>query len=80
MAGMSSRTLQRRLAEQGLTYKQLLDQLRFLCALTMAERSDASIGEIARLLGYSAAPQFSRAFRRWTGMTFQALRNRLALE
>jgi AraC-like DNA-binding protein len=77
MAGMSSRTLQRRLAKEGLTYKGLLDQLRFLHALTMAEGSDASIGEIARLLGYSATPHFSRAFRRWTGTTFRTLRNRL---
>ena len=77
LAGMSPRTLQRRLAEEGLTYRQLLDQVRFLLALTMAEGSDASIGEIARLLGYSATPHFSRAFRRWTGTTFRALRHRL---
>ncbi len=80
MLGTSPRTLQRRLAEEGLTYVRFVDQLRFDRALTMVEGSDASIGEIARLVGYSGAPHFSRAFRRWTGTNCQAIRNRLVSE
>jgi AraC-like DNA-binding protein len=77
MLGTSPRTLQRRLAHEGLTYFSFVDQLRFERAMTMVEGSDASVGEIARLVGYSAAPHFSRAFRRWTGTTCQAIRSRL---
>lgn len=64
--GMSSRTLARHLAEQNLTYKGLLDDVRHKLALRyLNDRIGAK--QVAYLLGYSEVAAFSHAFRRWTG-------------
>jgi AraC-like DNA-binding protein len=63
---LSSRTLKRRLAAQGMTYSDVLDEQRKGAALLLL-RSGESIGEIAERLGYSDTANFGRAFRRWTG-------------
>ena len=65
--GMSSRTLTRRLAEDGLTYKDLLDELRRKLALQYLRDKRISIKKVAYLLGYSEISAFYHAFRRWTG-------------
>ncbi len=66
---LSERTLQRRLAEEGSSYQQLLNDTR----QQLAERHLASgrlpAAEIALLLGYSEPSVFFRAFRHWTGLT-----------
>jgi AraC-like DNA-binding protein len=72
--GMSSRTLQRRLSEHGLSYQQVLDRMRRELAERSIAGSSLSIGEIAYLVGYSEPAAFHRAFRRWTGATPQAYR------
>jgi AraC-like DNA-binding protein len=66
---MSSRTLKRRLAAQGVTFSELLDQERCSLARTFVGASPLSLLEIAERLGYSSLPNFARAFRRWTGQT-----------
>ena len=65
--GMSSRTLTRRLAEDGLTYKGLLDEVRQKLAMRYLKDSRISIKNVAYLLGYSEVSAFYHAFRRWTG-------------
>jgi AraC-like DNA-binding protein len=74
--GMSTRTLQRRLAAAGLSYQELLDETRREAAERCIANSSLSIGEIAYLLGYSEPAAFHRAFKRWMGVTPQAFRQR----
>lgn len=62
---MSSRTLRRRLKEEGTTYEEVLDQLRRALAERYLDRRDMSLNQIALLLGYSDPSAFRRAFRRW---------------
>ncbi|MFT4171978.1 MAG: AraC family transcriptional regulator [Rhodocyclaceae bacterium] len=64
---MSERTLQRRLAEQGLTYAEVLDTLRRDLAADHLRNSRTTVNEVAYLLGFSEVASFNRAFRRWTG-------------
>ena len=64
---VSGRTLSRRLAEEGTSFRGILDDVRreFACAL-LQDRS-LSVGDIAFFLHYSEPAAFHRAFRRWTG-------------
>ncbi len=64
--GISPRTLQRRLQEAGTTFEDALDGIRREQALRFLEDGLLSVTEIAMRLGYSDAPHFIRAFRRWT--------------
>jgi AraC-like DNA-binding protein len=66
---MNPRTLQRRLAEKGLTHSVLLDQIRRGLALKYIVDAGLSVHEIAYLLQFSDATAFARAFKRWTGET-----------
>jgi AraC-like DNA-binding protein len=66
---MSRRTLQRKLAEADLTYQQLVDDTRRDLALRYIEDPARSITEITFLLGLSGQSAFTRAFRRWTGVS-----------
>lgn len=67
--GMAPRTLQRRLTEAGTSYRALRDEVRSDLALRHVQRSDLSFGQVAYLLGYDSQAAFSRAFRRWHGVT-----------
>jgi len=75
--GMSTRTLSRRLADENVTYLELVDNLRQSLAHQYLKDSSVSLAQIAWLLGYENATSFSHAFRRWTGQTPSALRRRL---
>jgi AraC-like DNA-binding protein len=72
--GMSARTLQRRLAGEGVSYQKLLDDERKAAAGRFVAESTLAIGEIAYLLGYSEAAAFHRAFKRWYGRTPERFR------
>jgi AraC-like DNA-binding protein len=73
---VSTRTLKRRLAEHGTTFTEILDDVRRQRALLLVENRELSIGEVAARLGYTEVPNFTRAFRRWTGKTPAAYRVR----
>jgi len=70
----SPRTLQRRLAAEGLSYQKVLDDWRRDAAQRHLAASALSIGEIAYLLGFSEPAPFHRAFKRWYGVTPQTFR------
>ncbi|MEM8632698.1 MAG: AraC family transcriptional regulator [Pseudomonadota bacterium] len=72
--GMSKRTLSRRLAEEGTSFRRVLDGLRRVFAEAYLKDSDLSLTEIAFLLGYSDLSSFSTAFRRWTGKAPRSVR------
>ena len=74
---ISARTLQRRLKEEGYSYKELIDELRKEFAISYLKRRDLSISEIAYLLSYAEASAFSRSFKRWTGKTPGSYQNEL---
>ena len=63
--GMSTRTLQRRLDEEGTSFGDILDALRHGLASVMLREQAVSIHELTYLLGYSEPSAFYRAFRRW---------------
>ena len=67
--GMSIRTLQRRLRDWGHSFEDIVDTTRREIAMDRLARGTRSITEIAFLLGYSDLSHFTRAFRRWTGVT-----------
>ncbi len=67
--GMSVRSLQRRLSEEGTTYSDLLDRLRRELAVEYLADPRVSIGEAAFLLGYGELASFYRAVQRWSGKT-----------
>lgn len=66
---MGTRTLGRRLEQEGTTFKELLDELRRRLALGYVAGSELALSEIALLLGFSQVAAFHRAFKRWTGQT-----------
>lgn len=66
---LSERTLQRRLAEEGCSYQQLLSDTRRQLAEQHLREGRLPATEIALLLGYSEPSVFFRAFRQWTGLT-----------
>ena len=66
---LSERSLQRRLADEGVTFEGLLDELRHELALRYLADRKIAVAEVAYLLGYSEPSPFHRAFKRWTGLT-----------
>lgn len=76
--GMSERSLQRRLADEHVTFDALLDEVRRELALHYLSDAKIAVAEIAYLLGYSEPSPFHRAFKRWTGKTPAEARKRAA--
>jgi len=72
--GVGTRTLQRRLQDEGTTFQQTLDTLRDSLAHHYLRNTALSGAEISFLLGYEDANSFARAFHVWTGRTPQAVR------
>jgi AraC-like DNA-binding protein len=75
---MSPRTLQRKLAEENTTYLQLVDDTRKDLALRYIEDPRRSVTDITFSLGFSQPSAFTRAFRRWTGLSPSDYRTRMA--
>ncbi|HTT03141.1 MAG TPA: AraC family transcriptional regulator [Steroidobacteraceae bacterium] len=69
LLNMSTRTLQRKLSESRTTFKEILDETRHALALEYLSTAQHSVGEITHLLGFSRSSSFTRAFRRWTGLS-----------
>ncbi|WP_338874532.1 AraC family transcriptional regulator ligand-binding domain-containing protein [Spirosoma sp. SC4-14] len=66
---VSSRSLQRKLQEEGVTYQQLTDSMRKSLALHYLKSGNYPVKEVSYILGYNELSAFNRAFRRWTGTT-----------
>jgi AraC-like DNA-binding protein len=65
--GLSARTLQRRLAEEGATFQQVMQEARRELARHYLLHSSRELNETAYLLGYEDAHSFFRAFHDWEG-------------
>lgn len=76
--GLSTRTLHRRLHEEGASFRGIKDALRREMALARLEKTGQGVAEIAAALGYSEPSAFFRAFQGWTGMAPTAYRKRRA--
>jgi AraC-like DNA-binding protein len=67
-AGMSARTFQRQLKEEGASFSDLQADVRQSETLKRLKERNLTIAAIAKDLGYSDQATFTRAFRRWTGV------------
>lgn len=67
LLGMSNRTLTRRLAENGLTFRDLIKKTQLEIAKKLLRNPLRSVAEIAFETGFSEQSAFNRAFKRWTG-------------
>jgi AraC-like DNA-binding protein len=65
---ISSRTLQRRLQDEGLSFQRVLEEARHHLARHYLNNSVLELNEAAYLLGYNDANSFVRAFRTWEGI------------
>jgi AraC-like DNA-binding protein len=72
--GMSGRTLQRALAHEHLSFRQVLDEVRWSIAARLVAASDLPLEQIAERVGYADGKAFRRAFRRWAGVAPVELR------
>lgn len=66
---VSTRTLKRRLQEEGRNFRALVDHVLEMRATQMLQEEGLSVSEVAFRLGYNDVSNFSRAFRRWTGQS-----------
>ncbi|GAB4030872.1 AraC family transcriptional regulator [Spirosoma gilvum] len=73
---VSSRSLQRRLQQEGVTYQQLADSIRKSLAIHYLTSGQHPVKEISYILGYNELSAFNRAFRRWTGTTPVSYQNK----
>jgi AraC-like DNA-binding protein len=71
---ISSRTLQRKLSADGTTFRKLAEAVRQELTESYLRDGSFTLAEISFLLGFSSPAAFSRAFKRWTGLTPQAFR------
>ena len=72
--GMSGRSLQRRLSEQGYAFQTIVDDARRELAERLLGNTEYSLAEIAFLTGYSEQSTFTKAFKRWSGQTPRSYR------
>jgi AraC-like DNA-binding protein len=66
---MSKRKLQLKLADENVRFKSLLDDIRSNLSKGYLNEQNLCLSEIAFLLGFSEVSSFSRAFKRWTGVS-----------
>lgn len=67
--GMSERTFRRQLNDEGTSYRQLVESVRYDKARALLREGRQAVEAIALQLGYSEAAAFIHAFRRWSGQT-----------
>jgi AraC-like DNA-binding protein len=72
--GMSLRSLQRHLSDEGGTFRDLVKQVRLDLSRNYLAEDRLSILEISALIGFNGSSSFSHAFRNWTGMAPTAFR------
>ena len=66
---VSERTLKRRLQEENASFQNLVDQVRLERAREFLTGTGMNLNQIADVLGYADAANFTRAFKRWTGVS-----------
>ena len=67
--GIPVRTLQRQLHNAGITYRELVDKVRFDTACRLLRQPQNNIKDVATAVGYQNASNFNRAFQRWAGVS-----------
>jgi len=67
--GFSARNLRRQLAAEGTTFRDLKNNVKLRTAKKYLTTTHLNIDEIAVAIGYNNTENFSRAFKRWTGIT-----------
>ncbi len=67
--GISERTLRRKLNDEGVSFREILEQHKKKRALDMLALKDMSVNALTQALGYTEPASFLRAFKRWTGLT-----------
>jgi len=72
--GLSQTVMQQRLGERGTGFHELMEETRRELAMGYLQQPELSITEIAFLLGFTDASNFSRAFKRWTGQAPSSIR------
>lgn len=72
--GMSARTLQRKLADEGAVFQDLVDQARRELSERLLRTTQYPLIEIAFLTGFAEQSGFTRAFKRWVGETPRSYR------
>lgn len=75
MLNMSPRTYRRRLADSGISFQELLDDVRAEHATRHLRENRIPISSIAYQLGFNDPSNFRRAYRRWTGNSPSAVRD-----
>lgn len=73
---LTSQTLRRRLKEEGNSFQEIKDAVRCALAIHHLVRDDLPMQEIATKMGFSEPSVFFKAFKRWTGLTPGAYRER----
>jgi AraC-like DNA-binding protein len=73
--GISSRTLARKLADEGVTFAEIINELRAALAKRYLRDRDLPVSEVAWLLGYREVSSLTHAFERWTGMSPRQFRS-----
>ena len=74
---MSSKTLERRLAERGQSFSALLEGTRYDTVRHYLEETDMRLSQVAYMAGYTEPATLVRAFKRWTGATPMQFREKL---
>ncbi len=76
--GMSERTLARKLADEGLNFTEILQQLRRDLAVRYLNDRKMHVSKIAWLLGFNEVSAFTHTYKRWTGKTPSQMRTAAA--
>ncbi|WP_276134474.1 AraC family transcriptional regulator [Polluticoccus soli] len=78
--GMTVRTLQRKLTEENTSFRTIANEVKKDLALHLMKNPDATVTEVAEVLGYGDLPAFRRAFKTWTNTTPKEVKRKLKAE
>ena len=73
---LTERTLQRRLADEGTTFREVVEAVRCVRASALLQDASVRVADVAYAVGYDEVTSFTKAFRRWTGESPTAFRAR----
>ena len=75
--GVAERTLRRQLADEGTSFRKVLDQVRYEKASELLKSTAMPVEQMARQMGYREPASFIRAFQRWSGTSPAAFRRQM---